>query len=657
MSKKKINPNSYDSSNIKVLKGLDGIKENPAMYIGSTSEKGLHHLVRELLDNSVDEVLAGACTEIRVKITPENEVVVYDNGRGIPTEINKHTNVSSLETVFTFIHAGGKFDNQAYKVSGGLHGVGITAVNALSEYLEVTVKRSGKIHFLSFSYGEVKEKLKVIGSTSETGTKVKFKPNKDIFRETVIFNFEKISIWCEQLAFLNKNLKVIVTDLRGETRQKEFLFSGGIKDYVKIIQKEESLFEEIIYGDETLEEVSVEFALSYSVGFDNEFLFFCNNIQNLEGGTHEDGLRDALIREIKNYFKEFNFYEKNKDIIYNDIREGLTGIVSVKHFDPQYEGQTKTKLGNFEVRRIVSEVVGKIFSIFLFKNPDFAKKIVNKIILAKEARIDAKRAKEIVRKKFSLFSSSLIGKLAACSSKNPAEREFIIVEGDSAAGTLKMGRDRRIQAVFPVRGKIVNVEKNKNKNLFKVKEIRDLIIALGTGIGKEFDISKLNYHKVIIATDADPDGGHIKSLLLVFFFRYMNELFLNGNIYLAQPPLYQFRVKLKQGKKKIYYVSPIGSKKRLNKLREKWSGKDFVIKHYKGLGEMDEDQLWDTTIDPSRRILKRVTIFDILKAEEKVGLLMGDNVEVRRDFIMQNPKFFGIWEDGKTKTEDLFMKL
>ena len=657
MKKNKVQPNSYESSNIKVLKGLDGIKENPAMYIGSTSEEGLHHLVRELLDNSVDEVLAGACTEIGVKITPENEVVVFDNGRGIPTEINKDTNVSSLETVFTFIHAGGKFDNQAYKVSGGLHGVGITAVNALSEYLEVTVKRNGKIYFLSFSYGDVKGELKEIGSTSETGTKIKFKPNKDIFQETVVFSFEKISEWCKQLAFLNRNLKVSITDLRSEKQQKEFFFSGGIEDYVKIIQEEESLFEEVIYGNETIEGIGVEFALTYSVGFNNKFLFFCNNIQNIGGGTHEDGLRDALIRETKNYFKEFNLYEKNKDVVYNDIREGLTGIVSIKHFDPQYEGQTKLKLRNFEVRRITSEAVGKVFSNFLLKNPDFAKKIVNKVIIAKEARIDAKRVKDIVRKKSTLFSSSLIGKLAACSSKNPAEREFIIVEGDSAAGTLKMGRDRRIQAVFPVRGKIVNVEKSKNKNLFKVKEIRDLIIALGTGIGKEFDISKLNYHKVIIMTDADPDGGHIKSLLLVFFFRYMNELFLNGNIYLAQPPLYQFRVKLQHGKKKIYYVSPIGFKKRLDELRKKWSGKDYVIKHYKGLGEMDEDQLWDTTVDPSRRILKRVTIFDILKAEEKVGLLMGDNVEVRRDFIMQNPKFFGVGDDGKVKTEDLFMKL
>lgn len=635
---------SYDATDITSLKGLDGIKENPSMYIGSTSAAGLHHLVWELLDNSIDEVLAGECSEIKVEITIDNEIIVSDNGRGIP--------IAKLVTVFTTIHSGGKFGGKrkkAYHVSGGLHGVGLKAVNALSEYVEVTIKRDNKIYFLKFAFGKLEEDLKIIGNTNSTGTVIKFKPDKNIFKETTIFDFDKIRFRCEQLAFLNKRLHINIIDHRSSSiANKIYFFKNGIKEYIKTLKDNQTnlLFDEPIYAQKEKDEIIVEFALLYNSGFDTELLFFCNNINNIEGGTHEAGLRDALLREIKKYLIFIKRNNDDNEITINDIREGLTGIVSIKHLEPQYEGQTKAKLSSFEVRRVVSDIVGDVISHFLLENPKIAKIIIDKVILAKQARIDAKRAREITRKKTNFFNSTLCGKLANCSSKNPNERELFIVEGDSAGGTARQGRERKFQAVLSIRGKIINSE--RKKNIFNNKEIKDMITVIGTGIGKEFNIKNLKYHKIIFTTDADPDGGHIKALLIVFFFRYLRELIFASKVYLAVPPLYRFevedKIETKNGKfktvKKVYYIKPSGYRERLHILREKYKNKKYELQQYKGLGEMNEDQLRETTIGIENRILKCISINDVIEAEKVISALMGDDVEARKRLILENADKF-----------------
>ena len=627
---------SYGDSDIQVLEGLEPVRKRPGMYIGTTSGRGLHHLVWEIVDNSIDEALAGFCTKIIVKIKPGDIIEVIDNGRGMPTGTNAKTGKSTIETIFTVLHAGGKFGEGGYKVSGGLHGVGASVVNALSSWLEVYVHRDGHIYHQRFENGgkPVKD-LEVVGTCDDTGTTVVFKPDPTIFTETTVYDFETLNQRIRELAFLNKGLRLVLIDERGDKpRENDYMYEGGIREYVAYLNKNKTaLHEEIIDCEDSIDGISVEVALQYNDGFTSNIYSFANNIHTVEGGMHEEGFRAALTRVINNYARNNGFLkEKDENLSGEDCREGLTAIISVKHPDPQFEGQTKTKLGNAEVRKITRTIVSDALEKFFLENPDTARIIMDKVTLASKARMAAKRAREMTRRKTALDIADLPGKLADCSSKDPTECEIYIVEGDSAGGSAKTGRDRRTQAILPLRGKILNVEKARLERILGNAEIRSMITAFGTGIGDEFDISKLRYHKIVIMTDADVDGGHIRILMLTFLYRYLRPLIEQGYVYAAQPPLYL----LKHGKVDHYLYSDY----ELDKLREEL-GPDakFTIQRYKGLGEMDAEQLWETTMSPENRVLNRINIDDAMEADLLFDMLMGEKVEPRRDFIRENAKY------------------
>ncbi|HAV17957.1 DNA topoisomerase (ATP-hydrolyzing) subunit B [Sharpea azabuensis] len=627
---------SYGDNDIQVLEGLEPVRKRPGMYIGTTSGRGLHHLVWEIVDNSIDEALAGFCTKIIVKIKPGDIIEVIDNGRGMPTGTNAKTGKSTIETIFTVLHAGGKFGEGGYKVSGGLHGVGASVVNALSSWLEVYVHRDGHIYHQRFENGgkPVKD-LEVVGTCDDTGTTVVFKPDPTIFTETTVYDFETLNQRIRELAFLNKGLRLVLIDERGDKpRENDYMYEGGIREYVAYLNKNKTaLHEEIIDCEDSIDGISVEVALQYNDGFTSNIYSFANNIHTVEGGMHEEGFRAALTRVINNYARNNGFLkEKDENLSGEDCREGLTAIISVKHPDPQFEGQTKTKLGNAEVRKITRTIVSDALEKFFLENPDTARIIMDKVTLASKARMAAKRAREMTRRKTALDIADLPGKLADCSSKDPTECEIYIVEGDSAGGSAKTGRDRRTQAILPLRGKILNVEKARLERILGNAEIRSMITAFGTGIGDEFDISKLRYHKIVIMTDADVDGGHIRILMLTFLYRYLRPLIEQGYVYAAQPPLYL----LKHGKDDHYLYSDY----ELDKLREEL-GPDakFTIQRYKGLGEMDAEQLWETTMSPENRVLNRINIDDAMEADLLFDMLMGEKVEPRRDFIRENAKY------------------
>ena len=621
----------YGADQIQILEGLEAVRKRPGMYIGSTSEKGLHHLVYEIVDNAVDESLAGFCDTIIVTLNKDGSVTVEDNGRGIPVGINKKKGVSSVEVVFTILHAGGKFGGGGYKVSGGLHGVGSSVVNALSDWLEVTVCKEGHVHKQRYERGKVCYPLKVLGDTDKTGTTVTFYPDATIF-ETIDFDYNTLKRRLRETAFLTKNLKIVLTDDRGEEQVSEtFHYEGGIKEYVAYLNRNKTpIHEEIIYVEDEIDDIKVEVGMQYNDGYQPNIYSFCNNINTHEGGTHEEGFRLALTRVINNYAKNNNFLKKDDESLNgDDCREGLTAIISVKHPDPQYEGQTKTKLGNSEVRKIASNIISEALDKFLLENPDTASIIMNKAIVASHARMAAKRAREMTRRKTALDSIALPGKLADCSSKDPSECEVFIVEGDSAGGSAKMGRDRRTQAILPLRGKILNVEKARLDRILGNAEIRSMITAFGTGIGDEFDISKLRYHKIVIMTDADVDGGHIRILMLTFLYRFLKPLIEEGFVYAAQPPLYL----LKHGKEEHYLYSDY----ELEKLKEDLGpNAKYNIQRYKGLGEMNAEQLWETTMDPENRLLWQIDLDDAMQADAMFDTLMGEKVEPRREFIQEH---------------------
>ena len=637
MSENKVE-HSYDESDIQVLEGLEAVRKRPGMYIGSTSVNGLHHLVWEIVDNAIDEALAGYCNEIQVVLEAGDVIKVVDNGRGMPTGLNEKTGKSTVETIFTVLHAGGKFGGGGYKVSGGLHGVGASVVNALSSWLEVYVhnSRDGKLYYQKFvNGGEPVEDLKMIGDTDKQGSTVIFKADPTIFTETTVYDYETLRDRIRQLAFLNKGLKIILIDNRGETpKHNEFLYEGGIKEYVAYINRNKTpIHEEIIYMEDEQEGIQVEVGMQYNDGYQANIYSFCNNINTIEGGTHEEGFRMALTRVINNYAKNNGFLKKDDETLSgDDVREGLTAIISVKHPDPQYEGQTKTKLGNAEVRKIASNIIATSLDKFLLENPDTAKIIIDKAIIASRARMAAKKAREMTRRKNPLEVSNLPGKLADCSSKDPTISEVFIVEGDSAGGSAKLGRDRNTQAILPLRGKILNVEKARLEKILRNAEIRSMITAFGTGIGEEFDISKLRYHKIVIMTDADVDGGHIRILMLTFLYRYLRPLVEQGYVYAAQPPLYL----LKQGKEEHYCYSD----EELKNLQDQLGpNARYTIQRYKGLGEMDAEQLWETTMDPEKRVLLQITVDDAMEADMIFDMLMGEKVEPRREFIQENAKY------------------
>ena len=628
----------YDESDIQVLEGLEAVRKRPGMYIGTTSARGLHHLVWEIVDNSIDEALAGFCNKIRVVLLPGDVVKVIDNGRGMPTGMNAKTGKNTIETIFTVLHAGGKFGGGGYKVSGGLHGVGASVVNALSEWLEVYVHREGHIYYQRFENGGTPVgSLKVVGDCDqeETGTTVIFKADPEIFTETTVYDYGVLSQRLRELAFLNKGLKLVLEDERLDpAKVDEYHYEGGLREYVAFLNKNKTpLHDRIIDCEDTMNDISVEIAMQYNDGYQPNIYSFCNNINTHEGGTHEEGFRLALTRVINNYAKSHNFLkDKDDSLSGDDCREGLTAIVSVKHPDPQYEGQTKTKLGNAEVRKIVSTILANALDKFLLENPDTAKIIMDKVTLASKARMAAKRAREMTRRKTALDVSNLPGKLADCSSKDPSECEIFIVEGDSAGGSAKSGRDRKIQAILPLRGKILNVEKARLERILGNAEIRSMITAFGTGIGDEFDINKLRYHKIVIMTDADVDGGHIRILMLTFLYRYLKPLIENGYVYAAQPPLYLLR----HGKDDHYLYSDY----ELDKLKEELGpNAKYTIQRYKGLGEMNSEQLWETTMNPENRVLNRIQLDDAMQADQLFDMLMGERVEPRRDFIRENAKY------------------
>ena len=628
----------YDESDIQVLEGLEAVRKRPGMYIGTTSARGLHHLVWEIVDNSIDEALAGFCNKIRVVLLPGDVVKVIDNGRGMPTGMNVKTGKNTIETIFTVLHAGGKFGGGGYKVSGGLHGVGASVVNALSEWLEVYVHREGHIYYQRFENGGTPVgSLKVVGDCDqeETGTTVVFKADSEIFTETTVYDYGVLSQRLRELAFLNKGLKLVLEDERLDpAKVDEYHYEGGLREYVAFLNKNKTpLHDHIIDCEDTMNDISVEIAMQYNDGYQPNIYSFCNNINTHEGGTHEEGFRLALTRVINNYAKSHNFLkDKDESLSGDDCREGLTAIVSVKHPDPQYEGQTKTKLGNAEVRKIVSTILANALDKFLLENPDTAKIIMDKVTLASKARMAAKRAREMTRRKTALDVSNLPGKLADCSSKDPSECEIFIVEGDSAGGSAKSGRDRKIQAILPLRGKILNVEKARLERILGNAEIRSMITAFGTGIGDEFDINKLRYHKIVIMTDADVDGGHIRILMLTFLYRYLKPLIENGYVYAAQPPLYLLR----HGKDDHYLYSDY----ELDKLKEELGpNAKYTIQRYKGLGEMNPEQLWETTMNPENRVLNRIQLDDAMQADQLFDMLMGERVEPRRDFIRENAKY------------------
>ncbi|WP_346678527.1 DNA topoisomerase (ATP-hydrolyzing) subunit B [Erysipelatoclostridium sp. An173] len=635
MSEEKVQ-HSYDESDIQVLEGLEAVRKRPGMYIGTTSIRGLHHLVWEIVDNSIDEALAGYASHIRVILKDDDVVQVIDDGRGMPTGTHAKTGISTVETIFTVLHAGGKFGGGGYKVSGGLHGVGASVVNALSSWLEVHVHRDGHIYYQRYENGgQPVEPLKIIGDSDITGTIVTFKADPLIFKEGTVYDYDILRQRIRELAFLNKGLKLSLEDTRdGVNRKHVYHYEGGIKEYVAYINKNKTpIHDEIIYMEDMQQDITIEVGMQYNDGYQSNIYSFCNNINTHEGGTHEEGFRLALTRVINNYAKNNGLLKKDDDALSGeDVREGLTAIISVKHPDPQYEGQTKTKLGNAEVRKIASNIISKELEKFLLENPDTARIIVDKAIVASRARMAAKKAREMTRRKSALEVSNLPGKLADCSSKDASECEIFIVEGDSAGGSAKMGRDRRIQAILPLRGKILNVEKSRLEKILGNAEIRSMITAFGTGIGDEFNIDKLRYHKIVIMTDADVDGGHIRILMLTFLYRYLKPLIENGFVYAAQPPLYL----LKHGKDEHYCYSDEELEDLKTKLGE---GAKYTIQRYKGLGEMNADQLWETTMDPKRRILNQIDLDEAMEADMIFDMLMGEKVEPRREFIQENAKY------------------
>ncbi len=629
----------YGAEQIQVLEGLEAVRKRPGMYIGSTSVRGLHHMVYEIVDNCVDEALAGYCTEIKVAIEPGNIISVEDNGRGIPVEIHPKTHISTAETVYTVLHAGGKFGGDSgYKVSGGLHGVGASVVNALSTWTEVTIKRDGGVYQMYFEKGKTVKKLEKIGDAEGTGTKVRFLADDTIF-ESLDYDYETLEKRFREMAFLTKGLKITIEDKREETPKKaEFCFEGGLVSFVEFLNKnKEKLHKTPIYIEKN-GEIPVEIAIQYTSSYSENIYTFVNNINTIEGGTHLEGFKRSLTKVFNDYARSHNILkEKDNNLQGEDIREGITAVVSVKVKEPQFEGQTKTKLGNSEVTGVVQSMVNEALSTFLEENPNVAKAILEKCISASRAREAARKARELVRKKNSLETSTLPGKLADCSSKNADECEVYIVEGDSAGGSAKQGRDRKFQAILPLWGKMLNVEKARADKIYGNDKLNPVILAVGAGIGADFDITKIRYGKVIIMADADVDGAHIRTLLLTFFFRYMRPLIENGNVYLAQPPLYKLS---KKGMKDVYCYTDEDLDKAYKELEEKGITRDQLgLQRYKGLGEMNPEQLWDTTMNPETRILVKVTMEDAIKADEIFTLLMGDEVEPRREFIQQNAKY------------------
>lgn len=622
---------SYTADDIQVLEGLEAVRLRPGMYIGSTSARGLHHLVWEIVDNGIDEALAGFANRIDVTIEPDNIIAVRDNGRGMPVGIHEKTGISAVETIMTVLHAGGKFGGGAYKVSGGLHGVGASVVNALSEWLEVTVFQDGKIYFIRFENGgHAVEPLKVIGETTETGTLVRFKADSQIFKDTTVYDYEILNSRLRQLAFLNKDIRLTLTDKRTpDGLSNDYKYEGGIIEYVQFLNKNKNtISDKVIYVEGLQDGILAEVALQYNDGYQSSIYSFCNNIHTHEGGYHEDGFRMALTRCINTYAKNNNMIKRDETLSQDDVKEGLVAIISVKHPDPQYEGQTKTKLGNSEVRKIVSNIAGEQINRFFLENPDVAKAIVEKAEIASKARIAAKKARELTRRKSALDGiSSLPGKLTDCSSKDASECEIYIVEGDSAGGSAKQGRDAKTQAILPLRGKILNVEKARTHRIFENQEIRSMITAFGCGIQEDVDVSKLRYHKIVIMTDADVDGSHICTLMLTFLYRFMKPVIEGGYVYIAQPPLY----KVQKGKKIAYAYK----EQEMDQLREEFK-EGYKVQRYKGLGEMDAEQLWETTMDPHHRVLKRVTIDDAMEADSVFDMLMGEDVEPRREYIQEN---------------------
>lgn len=636
------NNNEYGADQIQILEGLEAVRKRPGMYIGSTSSRGLHHLVYEIVDNSVDEALAGFCDTIEVTINKDNSITVIDNGRGIPVGINHKSGIPAVEVVFTILHAGGKFGGGGYKVSGGLHGVGASVVNALSDWLEVEIYQDGKIYRQRYEKGRASYSLKIVGECPEnkTGTKVSFKPDGTIFKETTVYEFDILKQRLREMAFLTKNLKIILRDERVEEGEKpierQFHYEGGIKEFVSYLNKSKTpLYENIMYFEGTKNNVYVEVAMQHNDSYTESSYSFVNNINTPEGGTHLIGFRNALTKTFNDYARNNKLLKESEaNLSGEDIREGLTVIISVKIEDPQFEGQTKQKLGNSEARGAVDSVVSEQLTYFLEQNPAIAKIICEKSILAQRARDAARKARELTRRKTALEGMSLPGKLADCSDKDPANCEIYIVEGDSAGGSAKTARSRSTQAILPLRGKILNVEKARLDKIYANAEIKAMITAFGTGIHEDFDISKLRYHKIIIMTDADVDGSHIATLLLTFLYRFMPDLIKEGYVYLAQPPLY----KLEKNKKVWYAYS---DEELDNILKEVGRDQNNKIQRYKGLGEMDPEQLWETTMDPEKRILLRVTMDE--EAESEIDLtfttLMGDKVEPRREFIEENAKF------------------
>ena len=629
----------YGAEQIQVLEGLEAVRKRPGMYIGSTSVRGLHHMVYEIVDNGVDEALAGYCTEINVVIEPGNIISVTDNGRGIPVEIHPKTKISTAETVYTVLHAGGKFGGDSgYKVSGGLHGVGASVVNALSSWVELRVKRDGGIYELKFEKGKTTEKLTKVGDSKETGTNVRFLADDTIF-ESLDYSYETLEKRLREIAFLTKGLKITLEDQREETPKKaEFCYNGGLISFVEFLNKnKDTLYKPPIYIEKA-GDVPVEIAIQYTSSYSENIYTFVNNINTVEGGTHLEGFKRALTKVFNDYARSHNILkEKDNNLQGEDIREGITAVVSVKVKEPQFEGQTKTKLGNSEVTGIVQSMVNEALATFLEENPNVAKAILEKCVSAARAREAARKARELVRRKSALETTTLPGKLADCSSKNAEECEVYIVEGDSAGGSAKQGRDRKFQAILPLWGKMLNVEKARADKIYGNDKLNPVIVAVGAGIGKDFDITKIRYGKVIIMADADVDGAHIRTLMLTFFFRYMRPLIENGNVYLAQPPLYKLA---KKGMEDIYCYTDEGLDKAFAELEAKGIARESLsLQRYKGLGEMNPEQLWETTMNPEKRTLIQVTMDDAIKADETFTLLMGDEVEPRRDFIAQNAKY------------------
>ncbi len=622
---------TYNENQIEVLEGLEAVRKRPGMYIGTTSSRGLHHLVYEIVDNSIDEALAGHCENISVTINEDNSVMVEDDGRGIPIGIHPKMGIPAVEVVFTVLHAGGKFGGEGYKVSGGLHGVGASVVNALSEWLEVEISNGENIYHQKYERGKVTEELKIIGQTDTKGTKVIFKPDNQIFEE-LVYDYDILLTRLRELAFLNKGIKIILKDKREEGKQKELQYEGGIKSFVEYINRnKESIHKDVIYIEGEKDNSTVEVALQYNDSYVENLFSFANNIHTIEGGMHETGFKSALTKVFNDYSRKYNILKENdKNLSGEDIREGITAVISVKLRDPQFEGQTKTKLGNSEIRTLVESTLNDKLAAFLEENPSSAKAIIEKSIISARARDAARKARELTRRKSALESSSLPGKLADCSERDPEHTEIYIVEGDSAGGSAKQGRDRKFQAILPLWGKMLNVEKARLDRVYGNEKLMPVITALGAGIGEDFDVTKLRYGKVIIMADADVDGSHIRTLLLTFMFRFMKPLVEKGHVYIAQPPLF----KVSKGKNLKYAYSEKELEICLNEI-----GKDSNVQRYKGLGEMNPTQLWETTMNPETRTILRVELEDTIAADEIFTILMGDKVEPRREFIENHAKF------------------